>query len=408
MHRGPGFEVRAGAADAALAEGLAQNVRVGLKQVQKFFGQPWRHRFVVRIFPDRKSLDRHWRTKWKEPAFSSKCWMVASAVQDELSMLSPRAWKEQACEHDPTDETHLQNLITHELVHVYQDQYNPTDGYEGMEKLGWFVEGLATFVSGQLSEGHLASPREAVELGKVPAKLSHAWKGKYRYGVCGSLVQLVHRRVGRERLFELLAAVQTRAILDALAIDEERLLSAWQAHVRETYPLPPSLWATGPCRGSELNLWTISEGCKYDTEPDRNQPPGLAVMVEPLPKPVRSGKPVTMTLRMTNTGDAPLTLLLDHRCGVFEASVHRKKDGKRVDIENETPMAMLCSRPTPFRITLEPGGTLRAGFEVRTRTFRRNKMSASLRPLRKLRRGRYTVRVTTPFRSTVTGELVLR
>src|SRR6516165_2607432 len=80
--------------------------------------------------------------------------MVASGVADRMVILSPRVWKTQAAEHDPADAEHLRDLIAHELVHVYHGQHNPRPDFDGMDDSGWFVEGLAVYVSGQLERSH--------------------------------------------------------------------------------------------------------------------------------------------------------------------------------------------------------------------------------------------------------------
>ena len=45
--------------------------------------------------------------------------MVASGVAARLDMISPMAWDKQACEHSYKEADKTQQLITHELVHIY-------------------------------------------------------------------------------------------------------------------------------------------------------------------------------------------------------------------------------------------------------------------------------------------------
>ena len=208
-------------------EYIVHSVVEGIERVEAFFKDPFLDEFGVYLFDNRKDLDEFWRTLWDLPTFRSECWMVASGSQDTLAILTPRAWREEACEHDPEKEEHVQNLITHELVHLFHDQYNRADGFDGFASMSWFVEGLATYVSGQLDEGYLASPVEAVRQGLAPESLSEAWRGKYRYGVCASIVKYLKSRGGKGLLKRLLWATTPEEILREIGISERELLEEW-------------------------------------------------------------------------------------------------------------------------------------------------------------------------------------
>jgi len=195
-----GFALHAPDGAVAGADELRGEIVAARERVESFFGQPFRRAFEVLVLPDRAALDAHWRTAWKLPDFRSECWMVASGSAAELALLSPAAWAKEACEHDAADRAHRAALLAHELVHVFHAQYNPHPDMEGLEGIAWFVEGLAVHGSGQLDDGHLASPREAIERGLAPARLADAWSGRYRYGVSGSLVRWIDRQIGRRRL----------------------------------------------------------------------------------------------------------------------------------------------------------------------------------------------------------------
>lgn len=207
-----------------ITAGLAQ----GRDRIEAFFGQPFLRDFDVRVFATRAELDAHWRTAWKMPELRTECWMVASGTASELAILSPDAWSKEACEHDPADVAHLNGLLAHELVHVYHAQHNPRPDFDGLDAIAWFAEGLAVFASGQLEEGHQATAEEAIAKGLAPAALSAAWTGKYRYGVSGSLVRFVDRRVGRPALFAMLGATSDAELLARLELSEAELLAAWR------------------------------------------------------------------------------------------------------------------------------------------------------------------------------------
>ncbi len=223
-----GFVWRAPDGAVEGADPLRSEIAAARERVEVFFGRPFRQRFDVLVFPDRAALDAHWRTAWKLPDFRSECWMVASGSATELALLAPAAWASQACEHDASDRARRGALLAHELVHVFHAQHNPRPDMEGLDGIAWFVEGLAVHASGQLDDGHLASPREAIERGLAPVALADAWTGKYRYGVSGSLVRWIDRQIGRERLFALLAATSDAELLAPLGLGEPELLAAWR------------------------------------------------------------------------------------------------------------------------------------------------------------------------------------
>ena len=217
------------------AAGLQIYVQEGRKKIEGFFSQPFKKPFDVEIFPDRAALDEYFRKRWNAP--KTEPWMVASGVADKLVILSPRVWKTQAAEHDPADRDHIRDLIAHELVHVYHAQYNPRPDFDGMDDLGWFVEGLAVYVSGQLERSpHRTGAAEALKAKKAPAKLADAWSGRYRYGVSGSMAEFADVRNGRETLKKLLPVVSNDEAMKVLKTTEQEFLQAWKASV---LPEPP-------------------------------------------------------------------------------------------------------------------------------------------------------------------------
>jgi hypothetical protein len=126
----------------------------------------------------------------------------------------------------------VRRLLTHELVHVFHGQYNPSSDFLEVEGIDWFVEGLATFASGQLEEEHVGAARAALESGAGPRDLATAWTGRYRYGVCGSLVAFVDREWGRAVLVELLEETNGARLLERLGVSETELLARWREWVR--------------------------------------------------------------------------------------------------------------------------------------------------------------------------------
>ncbi len=216
--------------DRSLAGPLRDHLCDGIRSVESFFGIPFERPFVVEVFPDRSAFDGFFRTRWGIE--KTEAWMVAAGVADRLVLLSPAAWRAEAVEHDPEDAEHVRDLLTHELVHVYHGQKNPRPDFDGLDEIGWFVEGLATYASGQLEHSHRSAAKEAIEAGRAPLRLGDAWSGRERYGVSGSLVEFVDLEYGRGTIVALLGATSQSEILRALELTEEDLLAAWRAYVR--------------------------------------------------------------------------------------------------------------------------------------------------------------------------------
>jgi hypothetical protein len=208
---------------------LAEYARRGAERVEAYFGAPFHEAVRVRVFSDRSAMDAYMREAWGMD--ETACWMVGGAEEDGLILLSPRVWRTEACDHDPGDEDHVRDLVAHELVHVYHMQRNPSDEFDGVEGLDWFVEGLATYVSGQYQRFHVGRAREAVATGAAPVRLADAWTGSYRYGVSGSLVAYLESRIGRAGLTRLLGATRLEEVLAGIGMSEPELLAAWAAWV---------------------------------------------------------------------------------------------------------------------------------------------------------------------------------
>lgn len=205
-------------------------IRNGVGSVKTFFSGMFSSEFGVFIHPDRHSLDSTWRKDWNMPAFKSECWMVASGTATRLDMISPKRWTKEACEHDYKDQIKTQALITHELVHVYHGQANASPDFSNVTGIDWFVEGLATFASGQLDWGRIAEIKKAITDNRIPAGLDKFWTGNLRYGLSGSVVMYIDKQYGRVKLKELLKFNKNSDILSALNTTEEELLRNWKKY----------------------------------------------------------------------------------------------------------------------------------------------------------------------------------
>ncbi|BFP39419.1 hypothetical protein FGF1_02640 [Flavobacteriaceae bacterium GF1] len=200
----------------------------GKEQVELFFKTPFSSTFNVYIHSTRTSLDSTWQKDWNIPGFKSQCWMVASGVASRLDILSPKKWDSLACEHSFANTTKTQRLLTHELVHVYHGQRNPSPDFSDVNGIDWFVEGLAVYASGQLDKDRLTRLNDFLSTNQPPSKLSDFWKGNNKYGLSGSMVKYIDIKYGRKKLIELLGFNQLEGLLKSLGTTENELIMEWR------------------------------------------------------------------------------------------------------------------------------------------------------------------------------------
>jgi hypothetical protein len=201
-------------------------VEVGRRDVEAFFHARFPDPIHVSVAASRAEFNHAFPPAWGMS--QSECWMVGVGVADFLVLLSPSAWTREACDHDPHDAVEVQRIVTHELVHVFHGQHNPSRDFTGADEVGWFVEGLAVVASGQLDRQRLASTTAAVRAGDFPRTLSDSWSGPNRYGRAGSVVRYLDEKYGRETLIALLPVVKQADLLARLEISEDQLLHDWK------------------------------------------------------------------------------------------------------------------------------------------------------------------------------------
>jgi hypothetical protein len=206
----------------------------GVKAAKKFFSSPYKNSFQIYVHPSRATLDSTWQKELGMPDFKSECWMVASGVATKMDIISPEKWVSQACEHNYSDKQKTQQLITHEMIHVLHGQHNVSGDFSDVDKIDWFVEGLATYASGQCDEERMKQIQTMVADDKAPSSLDSFWTGKFKYGLAGSMVMYVDRKYGRKKLIELLKFNKNQDLLTTLSVTEDQLITDWKNFVRKS------------------------------------------------------------------------------------------------------------------------------------------------------------------------------
>lgn len=206
-------------------------VESGLNKVTAFFDKKFKKTVDIYVYPNRKSLDKQWQTAWGMPDFVSQCWMVGSGIQSRLDLLSPSVWETEACEHDRDDNEEIERLIVHELVHVLHSDFNISPDFSEINNIDWFVEGLATYASGQLDAERLIPLIQYVKSTGGPSQLSQFWKGEHKYGLSGSLVYYIDKAFGRKLLSSLIIYNDLNDILSKLNLTEQELITKWKENL---------------------------------------------------------------------------------------------------------------------------------------------------------------------------------
>lgn len=203
----------------------------GEKAVTDFFQTSFKNKFDIYIHPNRESLDSTWQTDWNYPEFNSECWMVASGVANKLDILSPRLWDSLSCEHSYSNKLEVQQLITHELVHVFHGQLNISNDFSNVSGIDWFIEGLAVYVSGQCDSVRINAVKNAVINNQIPKDINSFWSGNLKYGLSGAVVMYVDIKFGRKKLIELLKYNNLNELLNSLGTTESEIIDGFVNYI---------------------------------------------------------------------------------------------------------------------------------------------------------------------------------
>jgi hypothetical protein len=110
---------------------------------------------------------------------------------------------------------------------------NLSSDFSNINGIEWFVEGLATYASGQCDSARISEVRSALIDDNIPMKLSDFWSGKLRYGLSATVVMYIDEKYGREKLIELLIYNDINDILESLNATETEILSGWRKFIKE-------------------------------------------------------------------------------------------------------------------------------------------------------------------------------
>ncbi|HRF59732.1 MAG TPA: hypothetical protein PLH94_07450 [Fimbriimonadaceae bacterium] len=223
------LDVVAPGVDPSCVARVRSAAKLGIERVEAFLGTPFAKPFRIVIARDRATFDAELAARWKLPP--TEKWMVGAGGADALVVLSPDRWKAEAVEHDGNSKRELEEIVAHELSHVYHAQRCPKPDFDGMDDMGWFIEGLAVVVSGQLESAHRTAAKRAKEADKLPTKLADCWSGPFRYGVSGSLVRYVEAWKGKATIVRLLSATSNAEAMAILGITEDALLRDWAGSI---------------------------------------------------------------------------------------------------------------------------------------------------------------------------------
>ena len=225
------FALRYTEADTCNLKEYLKILNNGCQSVDNFFKESFKNKFTVFIHPNRYSLDTTWEKDWNMPNYKSECWMVASGTATKLDMISPKTWDKESCEHKYNDSDKTQKIITHELFHVYHGQLK-TSPFSELDSIEWFVEGFATFASGQNDSTRIPEIVSAINNQTIPKSLYEFYSGKLRYVLSGSIVMFIDKEYGRKKLKELLTYSSSKDILNALHISEFDLIAKWTKFIQ--------------------------------------------------------------------------------------------------------------------------------------------------------------------------------
>ena len=213
--------------DRAQSRNLLAVAEVARQQIESFTGEAIAGDFDVRIYPDREQFEAYWR----EVGFTPQCWMIARVTRTGIDMLAPRVWAADGCGHDGANTTEVQQVMSHEAMHVFHARVNPLPEVNHLASLKWLNEGVAVYSAEQLDASMRSQAAQFAAGDLSGVSLSSLGLTSVGYSVGGSIAEFIDQSYGRTTLLHALRAPSTTAVLDTLHISEPGLLASWKASV---------------------------------------------------------------------------------------------------------------------------------------------------------------------------------
>jgi hypothetical protein len=221
-----GLSFTVSAADSSQIPSLRAMAITGRGVVKAFFGGTVIPSFAITVYGTRAAWDSLWRARNIEPA----CWIIGGAGAGGLDLFSPRLWASESCGHGG-GAVEVQQVVTHEEVHVHHDQQLARANVRLDGTMVWFREGLAVLVSGQLTAADRQALRSALAGGAMVARLEDLWTGSLAYPMSGSMAEYLDRHYGRAGILALLEVPSKSGLLARLGVSEVELLAAWRSEL---------------------------------------------------------------------------------------------------------------------------------------------------------------------------------
>lgn len=213
-------------ADTAAATQALAYTTAARAQLESYFGATFPAKITVHLYSSRASFDDMWRSIGVSP----QCWMIARGGREFVGELSPRLWQTDSCGHDGGNTTHVQQIMTHEMVHVLHAHLNASPDINGVQDVKWFNEGVAWLAAGQFDASERARIVTMLRSGFAPARIAELWVlPTPDYSLGASLTAYIDATYGRPATRALLAARTTTEILAMLGVSETELLNQWRA-----------------------------------------------------------------------------------------------------------------------------------------------------------------------------------
>jgi len=228
-----GFRVYCAEHDLAFARTTARAIETAGASLTAYFEVTSLPRIRAVLAPDRDRFDALvadlLRVQIERPSDPRR---IAQPQRGDIVLLSPSAYAEHSSyEYVPDD---YRRMISHELVHVLQEQLSPNIEESPL----WWDEGLAVYLSEQWRTASQFCFREQVlrdvRSKRIPALAAAFSDPSLAYSFGWTLVRFLEQEHGREAIVAAVKNVSDGNVLAALGENPASLEESWQAWLRNT------------------------------------------------------------------------------------------------------------------------------------------------------------------------------